>query len=164
MTKPATVCKPFPETADKQLLVLGIGNASRGDDGLGWALLDRLAEQGRPGWHIEYRFQLAVEDAELLTNYPAVLFIDASETPLPDGYRLSRLEPDPEPGLYTHEQTPGAMLFLTNQLFDHQPEAWLLEVCGYDWELGAGLSEKAKENLEQAWKCFEGCEASVVAE
>ena len=45
------------------LLIIGIGNSSRGDDGLGWAFLDTISQmQPLPG-QLEYRYQLVVEDA-----------------------------------------------------------------------------------------------------
>jgi Ni,Fe-hydrogenase maturation factor len=47
-------------------LIVGIGNASRGDDGLGWKFLDLLKERGFDDWELIYRYQLNVEDADLV--------------------------------------------------------------------------------------------------
>lgn len=139
-------------TAD--LLVLGIGNDSRGDDGLGWALVDRLKPLTAGRLALEHRYQLAPEDAELLTRFSSVLFVDASQEALPDGFTLLRCPADSQAGLYTHQQTPGAILFLAKELYGHQPEAFLLSIQGFDWGLGDGLSAPAQLNLERAYAGF----------
>jgi len=40
---------------------------------------------------------------------------------------------------------------MTRELFDAEPEAWLLGIRGYEFsEFGEQLSERARENLRQA--------------
>jgi Ni,Fe-hydrogenase maturation factor len=73
---------------DKDIIVLGIGNTGRQDDGLGWLFLDRLKEAGFEG-AMEYRYQLQVEDAELISRYSQVIFVDASKTDLSNGFFLN---------------------------------------------------------------------------
>lgn len=99
---------------------------------------------------LAYRYQLAPEDAELLTQFSNVVFVDASETPLPEGYALEVCTPDSDAGVYTHQQTPGAVLYLANELYHHEPKAFLLTIQGFEWELGAALSSKAAQNLQRA--------------
>lgn len=132
------------------LLIIGIGNNSRGDDGLGWAFLDAIHDGESSANRIEYRYQLLIEDAELLTHFPRVLFVDACETPLPGGFSIEPCAPDPGAELYTHQQTPGAILFLGQDLYGHRPEAWRLLIQGYEWDFEVGLSERARENLQRA--------------
>lgn len=136
------------------LLIIGIGNNSRGDDGLGWAFLDAIAKTGPPTGQPEYRYQLLVEDAELITRFPRVLFADASELPLTGGFALEPCHPDPAAELYTHQQTPGAILCLCQELYGHRPEAWRLLIQGYDWTFDTGLSRQAKVNLAHAVDFF----------
>jgi hypothetical protein len=45
---------------------------------------------------------------------------------------------------------PETVLFLTNNLYQHRPKAFILGIQGYNWELELGLSEKAKINLYKA--------------
>lgn len=132
------------------LLIIGIGNDSRGDDGLGWAFLDAIARAGPPPGPLEYRFQLLVEDAELLTRFPRVLFADACEIPLSGGFALEPCHPDPAAEIYTHQQTPGAILCLCRELYGHRPEAWHLLIQGYEWAFDSGLSGQARVNLANA--------------
>lgn len=136
------------------LLIIGIGNDSRGDDGLGWAFLDAIAPAVPPPGQLEYRYQLLVEDAELLTRFPQVLFVDASEKPLSGGFALEPCRPDPTAEIYTHQQTPGAILCLCQELYGHRPEAWRLLIQGYEWTFDTGLSGQAKVNLAYAADFF----------
>lgn len=138
----------------EKTLLIGIGNASRGDDGLGWAFADRLAGQLPPSWTLEYRYQLVVEDAELLTRYSRVVFVDACQQALSGGFALELCAPDASAGIYTHQQTPGAVLYLCKALYAHQPEAWRLCMQGYAWELGDPISLRAQENLERGVAAF----------
>ncbi|RLD75788.1 MAG: Ni/Fe hydrogenase, partial [Bacteroidetes bacterium] len=58
-------------------IVFGIGNIGRQDDGLGWLFLDHLKEKQFNHLDLEYRYQLQIEDAELICNYDTVIFVDA---------------------------------------------------------------------------------------
>ncbi len=61
----------------KKTLFVGIGNIGRADDGLGWAFIDYLALKSTNSYNLEYRYQLQVEDAELISNYHTVIFVDS---------------------------------------------------------------------------------------
>ena len=70
-----------------KVLVFGIGNPGRQDDGLGPALVEQ-AEKLLPGQlssasnlQIDYdaNYQLNVEDAETISAYDLVYFVDASK-------------------------------------------------------------------------------------
>ena len=71
---------------EPRVILFGIGNCGRADDGLGWAFLDQIKEKLPDNYDIEYRYQLQVEDAELATNYDTVLFIDAHTEIFKEGF------------------------------------------------------------------------------
>ena len=75
-------------------LIYGIGNDGRQDDGLGWAFIERL-EQIRPRPHACLRrtYQLSLEDADLISRYSRVLFVDATKDPAVESFSLSRPQP-----------------------------------------------------------------------
>jgi hydrogenase maturation protease len=129
-------------------LIFGIGNQSRGDDGLGWALLDALAPEFGSVCALEYRYQLMVEDAELARAFARVLFLDASREPVPGGAALQPCIAVEESFFSTHRLAPGGVLYLCQTLYDCRPEAHILALQGYTWALGDGLSEPARGNLE----------------
>lgn len=131
-------------------IVLGIGNNGRQDDGLGWLFLDFLNEQNLD-IDLEYRYQLQIEDAELISNYQTVIFVDATKEDTKDGYYLKPCQASEKYSFSTHALQPETILYLAKKLYDHNPEASICGIQGYDWELKIGLSEKAKDNLNKAF-------------
>ena len=133
------------------LLVIGIGNPSRGDDALGPMLIERL--QGRVGPNVELLsdFQLQIEHALDLHGREAVLFVDAAWPGQQAGpVLLQPIEPDSAPMLLSHALRPQALLGLARQLHGRAPTGWLLGIEGHGFELGTGLSEAAGTHLAAA--------------
>ena len=137
---------------ENKILVLGIGNIGRQDDGLGWLLLDYLEETKFENLDLEYRYQLQIEDAELLCDYKTVIFVDATKENTDKGFYYRICEASDKHSFSTHELCPETVLFLANNLYQHKPDAFILGIQGYDWNLEIGLSKKAKFNFENAKK------------
>jgi hydrogenase maturation protease len=135
----------FPE----KTLLLAIGNASRGDDGLGWALATALEATARFPGDIALRYQLQVEDAELCAQYDCVIFADAWKTTTGQDCLLEPCPASPQASFTTHALSPGSVLYLCQSIFDRSPEAWLLLMRGSRWELGENLSPQGKKSLTQ---------------
>jgi len=128
-------------------LLLAIGNDGRQDDGLGWAFGQAIeAEEAFQG-EVVYRYQLQVEDALLISEYPTVFFVDACREELPNGYDLAPLRPAADFGVTTHQLSPATVLSLAEQLYSARPQAYLLKISGVEWGLERGLSEGGKRNL-----------------
>jgi hydrogenase maturation protease len=136
----------------KGLLLIGIGNEGRADDGLGWAFLDQL--EGQPGFDREYRYQLQIEDADLIAGYQEVLFIDATLKQQEEGFEVERCEAKGDYTFSTHALSPQTLLEITQSLYAHCPQAQLLTIAGSSWGLKQGLSEEASQNLHQALAFF----------
>jgi len=135
------------------IIVLGIGNNGRQDDGLGWMFLDFLEEQNSD-IDIEYRYQLQIEDADLISNYETVIFVDATKEETEEGFYLEPCHPSEKYSFSTHALAPETVLYLSDKLYDHNPDASIFAIQGYDWELIIGLSEKGTINLDKAIKYF----------
>lgn len=138
--------KPSPET-----LILGWGNPGRRDDGLGPAFIDALAQLELPGVEVDSNYQLQIEDAERISRFGRVVFVDADlDTTRP--FRLQPIRPANTTACFTtHHVAPESLLALSRELFHHQPEAWVLGIAGYEFdEFAEGLSAKARRNLTQA--------------
>ena len=133
-------------------LLVCIGNIGRGDDGLGWAFADRL--QGADGVDIVCRYQLQVEDAELISHYPQVWFVDASHQQSPGGFECETLGTEGQFAFTTHSLHPSAVLQLCEQLYQHRPEARLLAISGHAFGLGRVLSDTGRDHLEKALAYF----------
>lgn len=132
------------------VLVIGIGNRSRGDDALGPLLLDALREPMPPDVDLIEEFQLQVEHALDLAGRRAVLFVDASRVPVPGGVSLGPLAPQHGHPPASHQLAPAAVLGVAEQLQQVPPPAWLLAIEGEAFGLGEGLSAPARQRLAQA--------------
>ncbi len=137
-----------------ETLLVGIGNSGRGDDGLGWAFLDRVQQETTFGGPIEYRYQLQVEDAALISDVEQVIFIDSYRGDLPDGFQLTRCEPSKEFAFTTHVLPPGAVLSLCRELYGKSPRSDMLMIQGTSWDLRIGMSPEAEQYLENALQFF----------
>ena len=145
---------------ENKTIVLGIGNIGRQDDGLGWLFLDYLNDEGFKDIEIEYRYQLQIEDDELISNYENVIFIDATKEQTKNGFYYKICESSDKFGFSSHELVPETILYLANNLYNHNPKAFILGIQGYEWNLEIGLSVEAKVNLNNAKRYFRTVDAS----
>jgi hydrogenase maturation protease len=137
-----------------KIIILGIGNIGRQDDGLGWLFLDFLKEEGTANTDIEYRYQLQIEDAELICHYNKVIFVDATKNNTTNGFSFEVCKPSGKFSFSTHALVPETILFLANKLYQHNPKAFVLGIQGYQWNLKNGLTIKANYNFDKAKAYF----------
>ena len=136
------------------LLVFGYGNPSRGDDALGPLLLERLEALNLPHVELLTDFQLQVEHALDLHGREKVLFIDASVS-CTAPYSFSHLQPQKDTSYSSHVMSPAAVLHAYQDMYGTPPSAYLLEVRGKRFELGASLSPEASSNLDAAFSLLQ---------
>lgn len=137
----------------QESLLIGIGNCGRNDDGLGWAFLDRVKEHF--DGQVEYRYQLQVEDAALISRAASVIFVDSYRGELHDGFDWRPCEPSPAIEFTSHVLAPTAVMQLSRDLFNALPQARLLLIEGSSWDLHNGLTTQAEAHLEMALQFFE---------
>jgi hydrogenase maturation protease len=137
-------------------LILGWGNPGRGDDGLGPAFVQALSELGLPGVETDSDYQLQVENAAEVARYDRVLFVDADRSGA-EPFWLGRLQPESASLAFsTHSVSPAAVLALARDLFQVEPEAWVLGIRGYEFdEFEERLSNGAQRNLDAAVSAVE---------
>jgi hydrogenase maturation protease len=133
-----------------RVLVYGYGNPGRQDDGLGAALVERLEEARLPGVDLECNYQLNIEDADTVSCYDSVIFVDASREGQ-EPYSFYRIEPASEIAFTTHAMSPEAVLALCQDIYGSSPDAYVLAIPGYKWEMAEGLTEKAAINLDVSY-------------
>jgi hydrogenase maturation protease len=131
------------------ILVLGIGNPGRRDDGLGPHFIDRLRALNLPGVAADANYQLQVEDALSVSRFKRVVFVDAARA-IEAPFEMTEIEPLAEFAFTTHSLAPHTVLALSRELYRKTPTAFLLAIRGYDFGLGEGLSGRAERNLEAA--------------
>ncbi len=136
-------------------LIYGIGNVGRQDDGLGWAFIDWLEEAGLcPSAARQRHYQLQLEDADLLRHQRKVLFVDATRDPSVTDFRVECPRPAMDFSFTSHALSIPALLATCAQCFGYLPEARLLVLRGYAWELKQGLTPRAQKNLGAAQACL----------
>jgi hydrogenase maturation protease len=136
------------------ILVLAIGNPSRGDDALGPAALralgDALAVEIAAGQvELMTDFQLQPEHALDLVGRRWVLFIDASVA-APPPFTLEPVVAGPDASVSSHALSPAAVLEVMTRLRLEVPPAEVLAIRGVEFELGVGMSAEATAHLAAA--------------
>jgi hydrogenase maturation protease len=149
--KPANGNRPavVPKT-----ILFGIGNCGRADDGLGWAFVDRIQLETAFDGQTEYRYQLQVEDAALISSAERVIFIDSFKGRLADGFQWKPCEPSKHFEFTSHVLPPGAIMHYCLDLYGKSPRADLLIIEGTRWCLGVGMSPQAEHHLDKALQFF----------
>ena len=133
----------------KAILIIGIGNSGRKDDGLGWMMLDFLKNKFS-NIDLLYRYQLQIEDAEALSHYPTVIFVDATKEVTKNGFYFKPCIPNEGIGLLSHMLQPETVIWLENSLYKKEPVSYLMGIEGKEWELSPKPSEKGLLNLIKA--------------
>jgi hydrogenase maturation protease len=136
------------------ILIIGIGNPSRGDDALGPMLIEQLEALNLPGVELLTDFQLQVEFALDLQGRKQVIVVDASLDAVPP-FAFTPVTAEQDSSYSSHAMSPSAVLHAYQQLYGPPPPAFVLAIRGSAFELGEGLSEAASTNLASAlgWLC-----------
>lgn len=121
-------------------LVIGYGNNSRRDDGVGWFVIEQLATRELPGVELRTAHQLEVELAEELTDFQRVVFVDAAIPEAPLAVQRSDVVPNFQSHAVAHYLTPADVLSLCESLYDHHLEATFFSIRGQDFNFGMTMS------------------------
>jgi hydrogenase maturation protease len=155
-------------------LIIGYGNPSRRDDGVGLAVVNglrqrlgqRSLEEGDDGFNelggsavgTLFLEQLIPELAETLAAYDRVWFVDAHLGVYPDLVRRTPLAPGLDPAMVAHQIKPDTLLALAAQFYGHAPDAELISIRGFDFDFGEELSEAtaagAVQVVDELWQAI----------
>ena len=143
-----------PEPRD-DILLIGVGNTLREDDGVGILLLHRLKKfYSTPLNAIE----LTEPDISLtrdIAAYPNLLVIDALNESIDDPYALLPLESKAvtSPGGFTsHLFSWGEILYIAGKVFDRVPKAQILGISASHFGVGERISAACEANADKAFK------------
>jgi len=142
----------------KKILFYGYGNPGRQDDALGIRFIEQMeiwvAKNEYKNISFDSNYQLNIEDADTISEHDIVFFVDASMEQL-EGFTITEVEHSNAQVEFTmHAISPGVVLSLCKQIYEKAPQAYLVHIKGYEWELefDKGLTEKAEDNLQNALK------------
>lgn len=139
----------------KNLLVIGVGNTLREDDGVGINLVRRL-KACFPSWLncIEI-YEPDIILAQKIADFDNLLIVDAMVIENNEPYRVIPLEPAksfiPLGGFATHVFDWTTILAMAKELFDQSPEARVLGVSASNFGFSESLSPLCKANAEKAF-------------
>lgn len=146
-------------------LIIGIGNADRQDDGVGWHILKNLAERlGKtvpedPGEIVEvetdkadliFILQIYPELAETISHYQRVCFVDAHTADIAEEISWTTLNPEYEKSPLTHHMSPRTVLSIGAAIYGQMPETILVSVRGYHFQFERALSAETESLAKQA--------------
>ena len=141
-----------------KVLIYGYGNPGREDDGLGIACTQKLEDWARRNeikdFSFDMNYQLNIEDALEISQYDAVLFIDASTEPIED-FIISEVKASDKVNFTMHSASPSYIKYLCRQIYNIEPLVYLVHIKGYQWSMKEELSEKAASNLERTVTCLQ---------
>jgi hydrogenase maturation protease len=125
------------------VLVIGFGNAFRGDDAVGFDAAMQLAAAAHPSSvQVLACHQLTPELAEPVAEARLVIFIDASIRDAPGAVSCHRLEsPSADRGGFVHHFDPAALLGCALHCYGRTPQAYVFSVGGEFFGYRQGLSQ-----------------------
>ena len=125
-------------------LIIGYGNDSRNDDGVGWFVVSELAKLNLPGVTLATAHQLEVDVAETACAYDRVIFVDAAIPESAAAWWTTPVAPGFESHAVAHYLTPGDVLGLSQTLYGRSPCGIAFCFRGHDFNFGTTLSTETK--------------------
>lgn len=143
------------------LLIIGYGNPLRGDDGVGWHVVEAL-DSHLPAASMVTVHQLTPEWSDTISRAGRVIFVDAALGDSPGKVEVFPLYASPtQTG--SHETTPGALLGMAGDLFGRCPPAFMVTIVGASFELSEALSAPVAKAVPVAVsRVLELAEQSIV--
>lgn len=135
--------------ARSDVLVVGVGNDLRGDDGAGRAVVEELAARAVSGMRVIWSHQLVPELAEQIATVDLVIFVDAGHPGTTSTVDVRPLPPG-SPSLGAHQAAPAGLLGLAALAGLPVPQAWLVTVPAHDFGLGTRLSPGTRAAVDDA--------------
>ena len=121
-------------------LIIGYGNDSRNDDGVGWYVVAELLKRGLPGVAFETAHQLEVDFAETVRDYDRVIFVDAAIPESAEAWWSEEVTPGFQSHAVAHFMMPADVLGLCRTLYGRTPTGVAFCIRGYDFNFGTTLS------------------------
>ena len=132
--------------------IVGIGNPTRGDDGLGHAVVEALP--ALPHTIVKVRGE-ATEIMDFFSGFERLILVDAMLNTGAGTLRINAIDdgvPRDLSSSSTHAFGLSQAIELGRALGDLPKECWIIAVSGRDFEHGAPLSDYAASNIPDAIK------------
>lgn len=147
------------EDKSKNILVIGIGNPLRSDDGVGPYVADCIEARSLCGVKVWVTQQLNVEDLEGMLAFDRVILVDASTVGGPiDFHQVGSC--NGKPLASSHHLSPETFVDLARTIHHKDLALQLCSIRGHRFEVGdkisAGVLACAKEAVERICASLKG--------
>ena len=135
---------------DRKVLVIGVGNPVRGDDGLGPALVARLQSLQLGNVTAESAHQLTIEHAARVAEHDDIVFADAVRDAR-QAFSFTPISAASDPGGSSHAMGPAQIVALARICFGKTPRSYLLGIRAHRLDdFAERLSPEATADLDAA--------------
>ncbi len=132
-------------------LVIGYGNTTRSDDGVGVQVAEKISGLGLPGVEVRTAHQLPLDWVEDFPRYEQIFLIDAANDGPP--YVVSRITGEnASSGVFSHRVDPDFIFSLAAKFSLKVPPVYLCRIQGENFGFGTTLSLKTSERAERVFK------------
>ncbi|MBS1229789.1 MAG: hydrogenase maturation protease [Proteobacteria bacterium] len=136
------------------LLIIGYGNALRGDDGAGIRAATMIAARDSP-IRVIVTHQLTPELAEDIARAAQVVFVDAYAAKEPGAkLRIERIGADDAHSVPGHHGDPARLLALVGRLGGSVPDAWVVGIPAFRFATGETISPETAQRIDEAVALF----------
>ena len=140
-------------------LVIGYGNELCGDDAVGPWVAMVVADWDLPAVKSLAVPQLTPELSQELAKAHCVMFVDACSQKTIQTVQIDPIDVYDQQAssmaFAAHSYDPFALLSLTQRLYKHHPQAWLMQIPIESCELGKELSSVARRGCDRALRSIE---------
>jgi hydrogenase maturation protease len=151
----------------RNVLIVGIGNFDRQDDGVAWHILQGIKEklgrttsaspyestdepEGDQDPRTLFSLQLFPEMLDTIAEFDHVCFVDAHTGAIEEELNFREVEPVQQANPLTHHMTPETLLSLTQIAHNKTPQSILVSVRGYSFQYQQQLSPETTRLAEKA--------------
>ena len=131
-----------------RVLVIGYGNRSRGDDGIGYRAAELLREKlSRLDVEVLAVHQLTPDLMVAISRAQRVIFIDAAAEGPPGEIRRQELAAQPGSGAFTHQASPAGLLAGAAALYGSCASGVLYTIAGATFDFGEQFTPAVERSL-----------------
>ena len=132
-----------------KLVVVGVGNPLRGDDGIGHWVGQQIEEWQLPGVTVLFYQQLQTELIEQWLDFQAILVVDAAIDTR--GFQFEKIETiTTATANSSHHIQLSTMVGLAEKLFNRPLNLTACKIGAANFELGAPITKETLENGKEA--------------
>jgi len=142
------------ENPGKDLLVIGVGNTLREDDGVGIYLVNRLNSYFSFRLNCMEVYEPDIILAQKIAEFENLLIVDAMIMKDESPYKLVSVEPAKRfllSGFLTHIFDWGIILAISKEFFGNVPKTGILGVSAFQFDFSESLSPHCQANAEKAF-------------